>query len=168
MFHSFSQFLHANALVESCSMSLPSLAVFYLVNYSLSPYHSTLLAYNLLTIQSQSYVTTDVSRPVCLDVKRPLGPRSTSIFLSDTCGFVDVGHPLWREDGSVFYNVQCTIYLHFTCWSTPNYRLFLYRLRTDRIENISSDVLLRRNGYRAVAIEVYCCVTRTTQKTLLP
>jgi hypothetical protein len=36
-------------------------------------------------------------------------------------------------------------------WSTPSYRLSLYRLRTDRIENTTSDVLLRRNIYRAVA-----------------
>jgi hypothetical protein len=34
-----------------------------------------------------------VSRPVCLGVETP-----------DSSGFVDVGRPLWREDGSVVYN----------------------------------------------------------------
>jgi hypothetical protein len=28
------------------------------------------------------------------------------LLMSDNCGFVDVGRPLWREDGSVFYYVQ--------------------------------------------------------------
>jgi hypothetical protein len=41
-------------------------------------------------------------------------------FLFDNSGFVDVGRPLWREDGSVFYSLQCTIYLRFTCWSYCN------------------------------------------------
>jgi hypothetical protein len=27
------------------------------------------------------------------------------LYLSDSCGFVDVGRRFWREDGSVFYNV---------------------------------------------------------------
>jgi hypothetical protein len=29
------------------------------------------------------------------------------LLLSDTCGFVDMGRHLWREDGSVFYNCCC-------------------------------------------------------------
>jgi hypothetical protein len=29
------------------------------------------------------------------------------LILSDTSGFVDMGCPLWREDGSVFYNCCC-------------------------------------------------------------
>jgi hypothetical protein len=28
-------------------------------------------------------------------------------FLSDDCGFLDVGHPLWRKDGSVIYLYNC-------------------------------------------------------------
>jgi hypothetical protein len=39
-----------------------------------------------------------------------LGLNTRFLFVSDSCGFVDVGRLLWREDGSVFYNVQCTIY----------------------------------------------------------
>jgi hypothetical protein len=38
------------------------------------------------------------------------------LLLSDYCKFVYVGHPLWQEDGSVFYHVQCIICLHFTCY----------------------------------------------------
>jgi hypothetical protein len=43
-----------------------------------------------------------VSRPVCLNIKPQLGPKT--VRLSDSCGFVDVGRPLWREGGSVIYN----------------------------------------------------------------
>jgi hypothetical protein len=28
-------------------------------------------------------------------------------FLSDNCGFLDVGRPVWREDGSVIYSYDC-------------------------------------------------------------
>jgi hypothetical protein len=44
-----------------------------------------------------------VSRPVYLGVKPHLRPKSSFLLLSDNCGFVDVGHPLWREDESVVY-----------------------------------------------------------------
>jgi hypothetical protein len=43
-----------------------------------------------------------------------------------------MGRPLWREDGSVFYNVQCTIYNTFYCLrfeTPPTWRtrsLYLY------------------------------------------
>jgi hypothetical protein len=33
-----------------------------------------------------------------------LGLRSRFLLLSDSCGFVDVGNPLWREGGFVVYN----------------------------------------------------------------
>jgi hypothetical protein len=39
-----------------------------------------------------------------------LGLMTRFLLLSDNCGFVDVGRPLWREVGSVLYYVQCTIY----------------------------------------------------------
>jgi hypothetical protein len=31
----------------------------------------------------------------------------TKSFLCDNCGFLDVGHPLWREGGSVIYSYNC-------------------------------------------------------------
>jgi hypothetical protein len=39
-----------------------------------------------------------------------LGFTTRSLLLSDSCGFVDVGRSLWRENGSAVYNC---------CWSEP-------------------------------------------------
>jgi hypothetical protein len=36
-----------------------------------------------------------------------LGLMTRFLLLSDNCGFVDMGRPLWREDGSVVYNCCC-------------------------------------------------------------
>jgi hypothetical protein len=51
-----------------------------------------------------------VSRPVCLGVKTHLGPKIRFLLLPDSCGFVDVGRHLWRENGYVVYNC---------CWPSP-------------------------------------------------
>jgi hypothetical protein len=45
-----------------------------------------------------------VSRPACLCVKHPSAAYDQILLLSDSCGFVDVGRSLWREDGSVVYS----------------------------------------------------------------
>jgi hypothetical protein len=50
-----------------------------------------------------------VSRAVYLCVKHPPAAQDQFLWLSDTCGFVDVRRPLWREDGLVVYNC---------CWSS--------------------------------------------------
>jgi hypothetical protein len=66
-----------------------------------------------LASQSQSQIQiqsrTTVNRSVYLGVKPILGPKSRFLLLSGSWGFVDLGSPLWREDGSVFYNC---------CWSS--------------------------------------------------
>jgi hypothetical protein len=49
----------------------------------------------------------------------------TRFFPSYNCRFVDMGHPLRREDGSVFYNAQCTIFLHFTCYYMNIYTQYI-------------------------------------------
>jgi hypothetical protein len=36
-----------------------------------------------------------------------LGLMTRFLLLLDSCGFVDMGRPLWREDGSVDYNCCC-------------------------------------------------------------
>jgi hypothetical protein len=51
-----------------------------------------------------------VSRPICLVFKPPYRPKTRFLLLSGSCGFVDVGRPLWRQDGSVVY--KC-------CWPSP-------------------------------------------------
>jgi hypothetical protein len=61
--------------------------------------------------QTRGYITgvcllgPTVSRPFCLGVS-PI----RFLLLSDISGVVDVGRPLWREDGSVVYNC---------CWASP-------------------------------------------------
>jgi hypothetical protein len=44
-----------------------------------------------------------VSRPVCLSVKRSSWVQDQNFLLPDSCGFGDVGRPLWWEDESVIY-----------------------------------------------------------------
>jgi hypothetical protein len=51
-----------------------------------------------------------VSRSVCLGIEHPCGTRDqiflpVRMLLSEVCGLVSVGRPLWREDGSAICSV---------------------------------------------------------------
>jgi hypothetical protein len=56
----------------------------------------------LTTSQRQSHITADgqLASQVNLVVKPRLGPKKRFVLLSDSCGFADMGRPLWREDVS--------------------------------------------------------------------
>jgi hypothetical protein len=55
-----------------------------------------------------------------------LGLMTIFLLLSDKCGFFDMGRPLWRADGSVLHNVQCTRYSIFYCLRFETRSLYLY------------------------------------------
>jgi hypothetical protein len=64
----------------------------------------------LLLTESESYVTTDSQSASLSWYKHPSGLTTRFLFpygirnMSDSCGFVDMGRSLWREDGSVVCN----------------------------------------------------------------
>jgi hypothetical protein len=55
------------------------------------------------------YDRRSVSQSVWVSSKY-MGPKTKLLLLSESCGLVDVGHPLCREDGSAVYNC---------CWPSP-------------------------------------------------
>jgi hypothetical protein len=77
----------------------------------------TVITFDSLKQASQSEVKVmlrpTVSRPVCLGIKHRSGGYGQIFITVRRLRVFYMGHPLWREDGSVFYNVQYTIYLHF-------------------------------------------------------
>jgi hypothetical protein len=107
-----------------------------------------------LTPQSQVKVTLwpTVSWPVSPGVKPHLGPKTRFLLLSDSCGFVDVGRPLRREDGSVtvsgtwhlylqvylsaFYAVICqqsgSLFMHITYSFICNFGIYCHELSDRR------------------------------------
>jgi hypothetical protein len=62
-----------------------------------------------LSVHSHSHIATD-SQSVSLGVEPNLWLMARFLLLFDSYGLVFVGRPLWREDGSVFYNC---------CWTSP-------------------------------------------------
>jgi hypothetical protein len=92
----------------------------------------TMTPVNLVkTSQVKVSLRPTVSRSVSLGVKPHLGPKTRFLLLSDSYGFVNMGHPLWREDG----NFLCIIYkhsvhtsqeIHYVSATKPN-RLMLFR-----------------------------------------
>jgi hypothetical protein len=78
-----------------------------------------------------------------------------------------MGRALWREDGSAFYNVQYTIYLHFTCYYLSVYTIYTRSLSvqthdwiqlgrsTDRASERSERTRWKHRLWHLF----YCCVT---------
>jgi hypothetical protein len=71
---------------------------------------SFLLSMCKLSLNLSLMLRPTVSRPDCLGIKHPSGAQDQILLLSDSCGFVDVGRFLWREDGSIVHNY---------CWPLP-------------------------------------------------
>jgi hypothetical protein len=63
-----------------------------------------------LSFRVKAMLRWTTSRPVCLGLKPRRVLKTRFLLLSGSCRFVDVEHPLWREDGSVVYNC---------CWPLP-------------------------------------------------
>jgi hypothetical protein len=65
---------------------------------------------SLVEVKVNVILRPTASRPVYLGVKPHLRSKTRFLLLSGSCGFVDVGRLLWREDWSVLYN---------WCWLSP-------------------------------------------------
>jgi hypothetical protein len=111
----FSPTIHLNVI--------PSLSRFSSSCYSTGfpvviPSHvlSPVLKLHISTPRALHYLSTCLnlqklkSEAKCLVSNTHLGHKTRFLLLSDTCGFVDMVSPLWREDGSVVYNC---------CWTSP-------------------------------------------------
>jgi hypothetical protein len=57
--------------------------------------------------------------PVCLAFRLPSGAHD-NFFLPENCWFLDVGRPLWWEDGSVIYSYDCFCVLPEQSLSGPS------------------------------------------------
>jgi hypothetical protein len=64
----------------------------------------------ILLVQGRSYLRLTVSQPVCHGIEHPCGTCDqillpVGMLLSEICGLVSIGRPLWREDGSSICSV---------------------------------------------------------------
>jgi hypothetical protein len=71
--------------------------------------HSLSLALSVNSKSKSCYDRRSVGQCVLVSSTH-LGLKTRFLLLSDSCRFVHVGRPLWREDGSVVYNC---------CWPSP-------------------------------------------------
>jgi hypothetical protein len=97
--------------------------------------------------KSQSYVTPDGQSASLSRWQAPISDLRSNFFLFDSCAFVDVGRPLWRKDGSVFYNVQGTTYLHFTCYYINVYTQYIQGFCHSRLSTADHALSLVASAY---------------------
>jgi hypothetical protein len=81
-----------------------------LISFSLTPLYSYSCHSLWLAGRVESYIKNGGRSATLLEYSTHLGLTTRFLLLSDTCGFVDVGRSLWRENGSAVYNC---------CWSSP-------------------------------------------------
>jgi hypothetical protein len=81
---------------------------------------------NLRERESLSYITTDGQSASLSWFQAPIWGLWPDFYYCPTIAGFDMVRPLWREDGSVFYNVQCTIYNAFYCLRFETRSLYLY------------------------------------------
>jgi hypothetical protein len=89
-------------------------------------------SYSRLSNSSQSHILPAVSQLVNPGVKPHLEPKTKFLLLSGICAFVNVRHPLWREDGSVIYHGLSQQYMLLS-------ELSLYKLGSNPTENTVSN-----------------------------
>jgi hypothetical protein len=85
----------------------------YKRHYALICCHHYFILEFILAVSSWVWVSRYDRRSVgqsVLEYSTLLGLATRFLLLSDSCGFVDVRHSLWRQDGSVAYNCS---------WSSP-------------------------------------------------
>jgi hypothetical protein len=63
-----------------------------------------------LLSEPESYVTTDGQSASLTGIRHPSRAYDQIFYQSESCGFVDVGRSLWREEKSVVYSY---------CWCSP-------------------------------------------------
>jgi hypothetical protein len=69
----------------------------------------------LIYFEAEVKLRPTVNRPVCLGAALPSGAQDQIfVFCLTNEGFLDVGRPLWRKDGSLIYSYNCF-------WSLPEH-----------------------------------------------
>jgi hypothetical protein len=123
-----------------------------------------------------------VSRPVCLGARPHLGAETIFLLLSDSCGFVYVGHPLDEMKGcrlQFLLGLASTVILvSFDCFRSetpqsagPNPLFISSRNRVAQLylHSLGSSLLMsHRSTVELLESPRFIAWTRTTQKTRLP